>query len=63
MVVRAVDVHQPLAQVSQSGERDGRTIDELAIGPGASEGAFYDKLVVLARFQSIFFQEGLHWSA
>ena len=53
MIVRSVDVHEPLADVGQHGQARGRAIDELPVGPGAGKRAFEDELVVLTGLDSI----------
>ncbi len=58
MFVRAVDVHEPFAQGGEDGQGGGRAVDELAVGAGAGEGAFQEELVVCARFQPVFLEEG-----
>ena len=59
MLVRSVDVHQPLAQGGEDVQGGGRAVDELAVGAGAGEGALQDELVVLARLQAIVLQKRL----
>ena len=57
VVVRAVHVHEPFADVSERGERGRRTVDKLAVGSGGGERAFKDKLIFLARFEAVFFEK------
>ena len=58
VLVRAVDVHQPLAEGGEDVQGRGRAVDELPVGAGAGEGALEDELVVFARFQAVVFQKG-----
>ena len=58
MVVRAVDVHQPLAELAQHTKGGRRAVDELAVGAGGGKGALERELSVLARFEAIFIEEG-----
>ena len=53
MIVRPVDVHQPIAQRGERLQRGGRTVDKLAIGAGCGEGALEHELAGVAGFQSV----------
>ena len=57
VLVRTVDVHQPLAQGGEDSQRRGGAVDELAVRAAAGEGALQEKLVVGARFEAVFLQE------
>jgi predicted lysophospholipase L1 biosynthesis ABC-type transport system permease subunit len=57
VLVRAVDIHQPLAQGGQDVQCRRGAVDELAVGARAGEGALQDKLVVGARLEAVFLQE------
>ena len=63
VLVRAVDVHQPLAQGGEDSQRRGGAVDELAVGAGAGEGALEEKLVVGARLEAVFLQKRLEGRA
>ena len=53
MLVRAVQIHEPLAECGQRGERGGSAVHKLPVRSRRREGALDDKLVFLARLQSI----------
>src|SRR5581483_1658557 len=57
MVVRAVDVDQPLAELSQHAQGSRRAVDVLAICPGSGERAFQQQLTLLASLQSMLIQQ------
>lgn len=52
MVVRAVEVDEPEADFGKGLERGWGAIDKLAVGPGACEGAFQEKLSGFAGFDT-----------
>ena len=58
VLVGSVDVNQPLAEGVEGAQGGGGAVDELAIGPGAGEGALEDELVVLAGLEAVFFEKG-----
>ena len=63
MIVRAVDINEPLPERSQDSECGGGAVDELAIGAGGGEGAFEDELIVFGWFETVFFEEGFEGGA
>ena len=63
VIVRAVHVHQPLADGGERGEGRGRTIDELAVGARIGECALEDKPMVVAGLQAVFIEKAFQRSA
>ena len=63
VLMRAVDIHQPLAQGGEDSQRRWGPVDELSVRAPAGEGALQEKLVVGARFETVFLQERLEGSA
>ena len=59
VLVRAVDIHQPLAQGGEDAQRRWGAVDELAVRARAGEGALQEELVVRARFKTVLLQERL----
>ena len=60
VLVRAVNVHQPLTEAGQHVQRRGGTVNELAVGAGAGERAPEDKLILFARLQTVFIEKRFH---
>ena len=58
MLVRAVHIHQLLAQGGKELKRRWRPIDELPVGSGSGQDAFEDQLMVGACFQAIILEKG-----
>ena len=56
MVVRPVNIDQPLTQRAEKIESGWGPIHELPIGAASGEGALEQKLIVCARLKSIFLQ-------
>ena len=57
VIVRAVHVHEPLADGGEERERGRGAVDELAVGAGGGEGALEDELRALAGFDAVFLEE------
>ena len=53
VIVRPVEVHQPVAEQLQHGERGRAAIDELAVRAGGGKDALQDELRVLARLHAL----------
>src|SRR5262249_50374566 len=58
MFVRTVNIDEPLADSGEQSEGGWRAVDELAVRAGGGEGAFQHQLVLFARLQTVFFEEG-----
>ena len=57
LIVRAVHIHQPFADLLEHGQRGGAAVDELAIAAGGGERAFEEQLIVLTRLQTVLLQK------
>src|SRR5687768_1402442 len=57
MIVRAMHIHQRLADFSQDIERGGRAIDELPAAPAHRHRAPQNELILRTRLESIFVQK------
>ena len=56
VVVRPVQVHEPVAEQLQHGERGRAAIDELAVRAGGGKDALQNELRVLARLHALLFE-------
>src|SRR5436190_21496711 len=57
MLVRPMDINQPLANHSERIKGSRRPIDKLAVGSRATKAAFQNELFILARLQAVFRKE------
>ena len=61
MVVRAVEIHQRIAEVPQKGERAGRAVHKLFARAFAQHRALDDESPILAGLRAGFFEEPVNW--
>ena len=57
MIVRAVHVDQPFADLLEHRERGGAAVDKLAVAAGSGKGALEEQLVFLTGFEAMFLEE------
>ena len=56
VIVRPVQVHEPVAEQLQHGECGRAAVDELAVRPRRGKDALQNELCVLARLHALFFE-------
>ena len=57
MIVRAMDIDQPITDLLEQSQSDGSGVEKLTVGAGGAEGTFDDQLTVLAWFYAMFGKE------
>ena len=63
VVVRAVQVHEQVAELLEDREGGRRTVDELPVAARRREGAFDDQVALHATFQAVFLEFGVERAA
>ena len=59
VIVRAVQVHEEVAELLEHGERGRRTVDELPVAPGLGKRALDDEVAIDTAFEAVFFKFGV----
>ena len=62
MFVRAVDIHEPLADVGEDVQGRRRTVDKLAVRARVGERTLNDELGVFAGFEAVFVEQAFERS-
>ena len=57
MIVRAVHIHQPFANLLEHGQRGCAAVDKLTIAAGGRERALEEQLIVFARLEAVLLQK------
>ena len=57
MIVRAVHIHQPFANLLEHGQRGCAAVDKLTITAGGRERALEEQLIVFARLEAVLLQK------
>ena len=56
MIVRAVQIHEAVAELREHGERGGAAVDELPVRARCGKDALHDELAVFAALDALFIE-------